>query len=514
MHLHRLPQLSFLWRASERHSTHPIGETDISMVERRKRVFLTGAAGNWGRFVIDEFRSRADRFDVVALVLPTPTDVGIIRRYEDMANLDVRFGDLTDYAAVASGVAGVDFVVHLGGMVSPAGDDDPELTHRVNVGSMRNIVRAVRAQPHPENIGVVGVGSVAQTGDRRPPHHWGRVGDPLRPAHFDDYGQSKILAEKELVDSGLPKWVWLRQTGIFHPGMLGIRDPIVTHPPFAEVMEWISVEDSARLVANICEDDVPGHFWCDIYNLGGGDGWRLTNWELQTRMTAAFGLPDVRQWYNRNWFATQNFHGHWYTDSDELEKIVPFRADTFDAALRRAVAANPALKRAGRIPPWLVKNLILKPLTLKPRGTMSFIRDGDEEKVAAFFGSRREWEGIGDWTTFWPPRPDRSPTLLDHGYDETKDPGRWTKEDYAAAADFRGGHLLSEVVAAGDISTPLSWKCADGHAFSGSPRLVLRGGHWCPVCVRHTAGRRRQAERNSFLAQIDLSNRSGANHGR
>lgn len=472
------------------------------MSRDRRKVFLTGAAGNWGRFALTEFAARADRFDVVALVLPTPADTAAIRPYESMSNLEVRFGDLTDFAAVEACVAGADFVVHLGGIVSPVGDDDPALAERVNVGSMQNIVRAVAAQPDPSTIGVVGIGTIAETGDRNPPHHWGRIGDPLCTSHFDGYGQSKIMAEKVLVDSGLPKWVWLRQTGIFHPGMLAIRDPIMTHSPFQGVMEWVSAEDSARLVTNVCEDDVPSHFWCDIYNIGGGQEWRLTNWELQTRMTAAFGVRDVRKWYDRNWFATRNFHGQWYTDSDDLEKCVPFRGDSFDAALRRAVAANPSLKLAGKVPPWIVKHMILKPLTVKSRGTMAFIRDHDEAKINAFFGSRREWMQIGDWSTFVPPRPDPTPTYLDHGYDEDKDPASWVSADYAAAADFRGGQLLSTDVLTGDIGTPLTWRCSARHEFQGSPRLVLRGGHWCPQCVRDTAGYPEQARANKFLAQL------------
>ncbi|WP_395311490.1 NAD(P)H-binding protein [Mycobacterium sp. AMU20-3851] len=468
----------------------------------RKRVFLTGAAGNWGRFVLDEFRTRADRFEVIALVLPTPNDTAAIRQYEDMSNLQVRFGDLTDYDAVAECVAGADYVAHLGGIVSPVGDDNPELALRVNAGSMRNIVRAVQAQPDPSAIGVIGIGTIAQFGDRNPPHHWGRIGDPMRPAHFDGYAQSKIVAEKTLVESGLPKWVSLRQTGIFHPGMLEIRDPIMTHSPFEGVMEWASADDSARLIANICEDQMPSEFWCDAYNIGGGEAWRLTNWELQTRMTAAFGVSDVRKWYERNWFATRNFHGQWYTDSDDLEKLVPFRGDSFDAALTRAVAANPSLKMAGRMPAWVVKNLFMKPLTLKPRGTMAYIRDNDVEKINAYFGSRRKWEQIGGWDTFWPPHPDPVPSLLEHGYDETKDSATWNRADYADAADFRGGQLLSEDVTTGAIATPLTWKCADGHEFEASPRLVLRCGHWCPECVRDTAGYARQSERNQFLAQF------------
>ncbi len=471
----------------------------------RTRIFLTGAAGNWGTRILDLLRDRADQFDVLALVLPTKRDIAAIRRYEDMANLDVVFGDLTDYATVLRCVQGADYVLHVGAAVSPATDDHPGLATRVNVGSIRNIVQAVKAQPDPSSIAVVGIGTVAQTGDRNPPHHWGRVGDPMRVAVFDEYGQSKVAAEKELVDSGLPKWVWLRQTGIFHPGVLEIRDPIMTHSPFAGVMEWVSVEDAARLMVNICEPDVPQEFWQDVYNIGGGRDWRLTNWELQTKMTGALGVKDVRRWYERNWFATRNFHGQWYTDSDRLQELVPFREDTFQDALQRAIAANPGLRLAGRIPPSLIKKYVMKPLTLRPRGTMAYLRDGDERGIEAFFGSREAWSAIGDWDTFWPPRPSVVPRLLELGFDESLAPEQWTVMDYLEAASFRGGEMTSTNVLAGDVATPLNWRCALGHAFTGSPRLILRFGHWCPECVKDSASYRDQAQQNQLLAQLELA---------
>jgi hypothetical protein len=70
---------------------------------------------------------------------------------------------------------------------------------------------------------------------------------------------------------------------------------------------------------------------------------------------------------------------------------------------------------------------------------------------------------------------------------------------------FRGGQLLSTSMLTGDLTTPLSWRCGLGHAFTGSPRLVLIGGHWCPVCVRDTAGYERQAQTNQFLAQLYIT---------
>lgn len=473
-------------------------------MSRRRQVFLTGATGNWGRRVLRELAERADRFDVVALVLPTPRERAAIAEFSDLRNLRIVWGDLTDYDAVERCVRGSDVILHVGAIVSPQADDQPELTHRVNVGGARNIIRAVQAQADPAAIGVVMIGSVAETGDRNPPHHWGRVGDPLRVSHFDEYGQSKIVAERTLVESGLPRWVWLRQTGIFHSGMLEIRDAIVTHVPFAGVMEWATAEDSARLLANICEDGVPESFWGRVYNIGGGERWRLTNWEMQVRLAAAMGVKDIRRWYERNWFATRNFHGQWYTDSDDLEKLVPFRRDTVDDALARAVRDCPrSVRLAGRVPAAVVKNLVIGPLTRQPRGSMAWIRGNDDARIRAYFGSRADWEAIGDWSTFQIPAPSREPRLLDHGYDETKDPAAWTEADLAAAADFRGGELLSENPPPGALGVPLRWRCAEGHAFTGSPRLILTAGHWCPECVRDPAGYAKQAVANRFLAQLE-----------
>ncbi len=179
--------------------------------------------------------------------------------------------------------------------------------------------------------------------------------------------------------------------------MLEIRDPIMTHSTLGGVMEWVTAEDAARLLVNACDPDVPAQFWGGIHNIGGGEQWRLTNWQLQTMISGAMGVGDVRKWYDRNWFATRNFHGQWYTDSDRLEALVPFRRDTPKEALARAVATLPrAVRSAGLIPPAIVKHLVLKPLAYKPRGTMDYIRRGDDAGVSAFFGSREEWEAIGD----------------------------------------------------------------------------------------------------------------------
>lgn len=468
-----------------------------------RTALLTGATGNWGRATLREFR-RHPNIRVRAFAQPTPHDREVLAEFADMPNLDIAWGDLTSYDNVARAIDGVDVILHVGAIVSPLADEKPALARRVNIGSMQNIIRAVKALPDPGAVAVVGVGSVAETGDRQEPHHWGRVGDPLRVSRFDEYGQTKVVAEKLLIESGLARWAWLRQTGVFHPGMLEIRDPIMTHSPFTGVMEWASAEDSARLLAGVAGTDVPEEFWGGIYNIGGGADWRLTNWQLQEAISGAMGVTDVRRWYDRNWFATRNFHGQWYTDRDRLEEFMPFRKDTFADAMARAVATLPAsVRNAGKVPPWIVKSFVMKPLTRKPRGTMHAIARRSHDEIAAHFGSYEAWQAIGDWTTFQAPEPSRDPAFLDHGYDEDKPRSAWSALDYLEVAAFRGGELLSTDARPGDIAAPLVWRCAFGHVFAGSPRLILTAGHWCPECVVDSAGYERQAERNPFLAQLE-----------
>lgn len=104
------------------------------MSNAKKRVFLTGATGNMGREVLRELVDRADRFDVIALVLPTAHDRELIAEFQDAQNLSIVYGDLTDYDAVERCVRGAHFVLHTGALVSPAADDHPELTMTINVG--------------------------------------------------------------------------------------------------------------------------------------------------------------------------------------------------------------------------------------------------------------------------------------------------------------------------------------------------------------------------------------------
>jgi hypothetical protein len=91
---------------------------------------------------------------------------------------------------------------------------------------------------------------------------------------------------------------------------------------------------------------------------------------------------------------------------------------------------------------------------------------------------------------------------LDHGYDENKPVSELNIEDMKGAAAFRGGECLSAEMETGNWTDKLDFKCAFGHTFNASPKLVLEGGHFCPQCERETWNYKERAKREPFFAQV------------
>ncbi|MBQ1851406.1 MAG: NAD-dependent epimerase/dehydratase family protein, partial [Paludibacteraceae bacterium] len=139
----------------------------------KKTIFLTGATGVMGAAGLKELSKKLDRFNVTVLARDSKINRKKLAQYMDMG-VKVVWGNLLKYEDVLAGVTGADYVLHVGGMVSPAADYYPKRTIKTNVGAAENIAKAVLAQPNKDNIKVVYIGTVAQTSDRSEPIHWGR----------------------------------------------------------------------------------------------------------------------------------------------------------------------------------------------------------------------------------------------------------------------------------------------------------------------------------------------------
>lgn len=470
----------------------------------KKRIFLTGATGTMGWAGLQELLKRPDNYDITILARPSAKNR---RKLKPLAGkIKVIWSDLVNYEDVKKGVTGADYVLHVGGMVSPKADYYPKETLYVNVKAAENIVNAILAQPNHEDIKVVYIGSVAETSDRNEPVHWGRCGDPVFASAYDYYAVSKIAAERIFADSGLRHWVSLRQSGILYPAILKNFDPIMFHVPIRGVLEWATVEDSGRLLERVCRDNVPESFWNRFYNISSGPQYRMSNYDFETRVLKAVHCPRPEKIFDANWFVLKNFHGQYYLDADILEEYLHFRANIpLDDYFQQMSDGLPKIFRmATLVPPAIIKAATRILAHKKTYGTQYWIRHHDEARIRAYYGSLEKYRSIPDWSEW-----DLSEAAganeavhIDHGYDETKPLSQLTVAELQAAAAFRGGCLISADYT-GNPSALLKWECHQGHCFEASPKLILEGGHWCSDCFSdHWANFDDVAKHNPFFAQI------------
>lgn len=136
-------------------------------------------------------------------------------------------------------------------------------------------------------------------------------------------------------------------------------------------------------------------------------------------------------------------------------------------------------------------------------GTVHFIQDNVVDHIDAYWGSKQKWAAIPNKLSACQHYTDwNKQVVLDHGYDESKAPSQLNLTDMQGAAEFRGGKCLSTAMTTGDWRQKLTFECAFGHRFEASAKLVLEGGHWCPICERTSWNYGQRAKVDPFFAQV------------
>lgn len=467
----------------------------------RRVVFATGTTGMMGGQTLKQLLARPNRFQVRALVRPSEKNKVLMKKYA-CPTLEVVWGDMADYETVKKCVDGSDYVLHIGAMVSPAADKYPEETLRTNIGSTLNIIKAIKEQPDPDKVHFAYVGTVAMTGSRLEPVHFGRIGDPMNPSIHDYYAMSKVFSEAALFDSGLKHWVSIRQTGQHPSAETASQEPIMFHQPPNNVLEWSTQIESGICMANLCEDWVPESFWRKAYNLSSGKAYRKTTWEFMNLNLEPMGFK-FEEVYPPEMMARFNFHGQYYTDADVLENYLHFRCIPGEQYWAGVKAEMERMMKNPMIAAMMPKLEMMKgrneQLARKEMGPIWAEENNKTEWIQAFYGSLEEKHKLIG-TEYELHRPSEEETFLDHGYDEEKGLENLDAEDLQKAAEFRGGEYLEEDVK--DIYTPVRWKCAFGHEFKLSVNGALHGGHWCPECMKNSWAYPKIARKNPFYAQV------------
>lgn len=282
-------------------------------------TLITGAFGQVGKRCAELLLSRGHT--VVAVDLDTDASHTAAAALSDAAHpgtLLPEFIDLTD----ADAVAGVmsrhqpDAIVHLAAIVSPPSYRNPRLARKVNVDGTRHLVTAAQTLGDPPLF--VFASSAAVYGSRNPHRQPELItGDtPVNP--IDQYGEDKVLAEKVIIESGLP-YALLRLAAIVSPDGAASFDgdylALVRATPVDNRMHATDARDVALAFANAVDrrDAVTGK----VLVIAGNDTNTHLMSDLQDDMMAAVGIgrlgpsvglpgdpDDDRGWAFTGWFDT------------------------------------------------------------------------------------------------------------------------------------------------------------------------------------------------------------------
>ncbi|TET15897.1 MAG: NAD(P)-dependent oxidoreductase [Dehalococcoidia bacterium] len=496
---------------------------------RKEKVCLFGASGTMGHEAFKELWKRGKAYDIVVLLRPSEKNKKLFREYEREAGIEpipgkgvaegsgfkIVWGDATDYADVREAVQGVDWVLDAMAFISPEADYYPEIAKAVNTDGIKNIVKAIEAQPNgAEHIKLIYTGTVAATGDRLQSIHWGRVGDPLKPSIFDFYAVTKVAGERAVLESNIKHWASLRMTYIMpmdYEDYVSLRDPIMFHQPIDSFMENITSRDAGYGLVRCLDIADDSDFWRRVYNMGGGPSMKCVAYDYMNKSFQLNGLPGVEACTERKWFALRNFHMQYYEDSHILNDYLHHWRDSLEVYWKELRKSMPSgmrqLAAQCRNDPALRKRVeqtaydLLKDVVENHRnGTVYWYKNKCDMRITAFYKDYETFESIPDWGTDMPQMdPEPEWHRLDHGYDESKE--MLDLKDLQGAAEFRGGECLSKAWE-GDMYETLEWKCAFGHEFTGKPFAILKAGHWCPQCVPPPWNYDEEARRNPFFAQV------------
>ncbi|WP_433376185.1 NAD-dependent epimerase/dehydratase family protein [Streptosporangium sp. CA-115845] len=272
-------------------------------------VVVLGASGFVGSALVAELAGRDVRLRLVAR---RPAVVPPGHTAEAEAEIEVRTADLTGAGQVAEAIAGADVVVNLllytgGGTWRAAEDEAPG--ERVNVGVVRDIVAAVRAERRdgPPPV-VLFPGSTSQVGPRAE----ARIDGTEPDAPVTAYDRQKLAAERELkaaTAEGLLRGVTLRLGTVFGGRVSptatdrGVVTTMVRRALAGEPLtvwgdgtaerDLLYVEDvaGAFLAALDHADSLAGRHW--LIGTGGGRSVRDIFTDVAETVAARTGAPAV-----------------------------------------------------------------------------------------------------------------------------------------------------------------------------------------------------------------------------
>jgi nucleoside-diphosphate-sugar epimerase len=281
------------------------------------KILITGGAGSVGRELTQKLVEAGQQVRVFDL------PVCDFSALEALPRTEIIKGDIGNPATVRQAVEGVDAVLHLAALLPLASERDRDKTFAVNVTGTQRVVEAIQATGNKARLVFSStVATYGNTMDEQPPLKADHAQNPV-----DIYGESKIAAERVIMESGVPYTI-LRITAISIPALL---DPPEVYPfMYDQRVELINRADVVvALLAAVQQDTTLNR----VYNISGGPTWQMRGHEYVEKVFQVMDIPIEDANYRQTpWWSD------WY-DTAEAEAALHYQCTTFDEYLAQLDAA-------------------------------------------------------------------------------------------------------------------------------------------------------------------------------
>ena len=292
-------------------------------------------------------------YSVHVFDLPTARNRGKAAYYSDRLS-GLMWGDLRNFDDVRNAITGMDVVIHLGAVIAPISERNPELSYAVNVGGTRNIVRSIEEySPETALVYASSMSIMGADADRKPPL---RADDPVSSSSH--YTSHKIACEQLIRESHV-RWVISRLGAVINTDLeIGGGSPkdLMTEIFSMKLDNRIEVVwniDAATAFVNVagmlCSGESEVEKKIFFIGGGGGNGWQMTARDLYASGFDAIGIGMVHE----RCFSNQPYYADWL-DTGESQRLLRYqnhRFDEFITALKRKM-------RYKRFFIWVVSPLI------------------------------------------------------------------------------------------------------------------------------------------------------------
>ena len=466
-------------------------------------ICLTGVTGNMGHSALLELLKYEKIDKVRVFILNNDPIFNRVKKTlkKNKDKISIFYGNLKNKEDVKKFLEGADYVVNMAAVIPPKSDKNPISAIECNEIGVKNIVSVIEGMEIQPKL--IHTSSVALYGNRTEKCAYGMVGDPLLVSPFDIYSVTKMRGELTVLESKVSHFAVLRQSAMLHKYMLmdNISDGLMFHTCFNSPLEWVTQEDSGRLIKNIIKRDIEQNdlehvFWGRVFNIGAKEENRITGY---TTLNDGFKLMggSTKKMFKPDYNAIRNFHGMWFYDGYKLEELFHYQKDTCSDYWDRMKKRNWYYTFGRIIPQSLISKLVIQRLFKDDNSIKYWYNNLDEARMYAAFGGTSQYLKIGrDWKNFHlldeneafdgskldfnELRDIKNAKLINYGYDINKDIYELKDSDFRNIAIMHGGRMLGHF---NGLYTPIEFENQDGERFFMKPYSIL-AGHWYNITYK------------------------------